>query len=50
MADVMFYLARLAEVLEIDLETATNEKLAINEDKYPATQVRGSAKKYTEYK
>lgn len=49
MADVMIYLARLADIMDIDLDESINEKLAINEAKYPADQVRGSAKKYTEY-
>lgn len=49
LADVMIYVARLADVLEIDLGAAIQEKLAINEAKYPAERVRGSAKKYTEY-
>jgi NTP pyrophosphatase (non-canonical NTP hydrolase) len=49
-ADVFLYLLRLADVLEIDLVKAAEEKLRINELKYPANMVRGSARKYTEYK
>jgi hypothetical protein len=35
--------------LGIDLYEAAERKLEINEKKYPADKVRGSAKKYTEY-
>jgi len=49
MADVMIYLARLADVLGVDLWRAVDEKLRINAEKYPAERVRGSAKKYWEY-
>ncbi len=49
MADVLIYLLRLADQLEIDLVDATRRKMAINEDRYPAEKVRGSHKKYSEY-
>lgn len=49
MADVLIYLARLAGVLNIDLQSAVRNKQAKNAAKYPADLVRGSAKKYTEY-
>ncbi|TVZ37866.1 NTP pyrophosphatase (non-canonical NTP hydrolase) [Alteromonadaceae bacterium 2753L.S.0a.02] len=49
MADVFMYLVRLADVLEVDLLQACREKAALNETRYPADKVRGSAKKYTEY-
>lgn len=49
LADVAIYLVELADILGIDLIEAISEKLAINEAKYPAEQVRGSSKKYTEY-
>ena len=45
MADVLLYLCRLADVLDIDLLTAANTKLAKNVQKYPANEVRGSAQK-----
>ena len=48
-ADVFLYLLRLADVLKIDLLQAATRKIEINEVKYPAKVVRGSAKKYTEY-
>ena len=49
-ADVAVYLIELADNLEIDLAEAIAEKMAHNEAKYPADKVRGSSKKYTEYK
>lgn len=49
LADALIYLVRLADQLDVDLIAAANRKMAINEDKYPVEQVRGSAKKYTDY-
>ena len=49
MADIQIYLLRLAERLGVDLLDAVQRKIVINEQKYPAERVRGSAKKYTEY-
>lgn len=48
-ADVQIYLIRLADKLDIDIAGAVTEKMAKNAAKYPADQVRGSRKKYTEY-
>jgi len=48
-ADVLVYLVRLADRLNIDMADAVTQKMARNEDKYPADKVRGSARKYTEY-
>ncbi len=50
LADIQIYLIRLADRLNVDLVAAVNRKLEINADRYPADQVRGSNKKYTEYK
>ena len=49
LADVLIYLVRIADKLNVDLTQAVNRKIDINEKKYPAAQVRGSAKKYIEY-
>jgi len=49
LADVFLYLLRLSDVLGIDLLVAANNKLKKNGEKYPASQVRGSSKKYNEY-
>ncbi|WP_017592539.1 nucleotide pyrophosphohydrolase [Nocardiopsis potens] len=35
MADVLSYLLRMATVLDIDLEAALKEKVAINEERFP---------------
>lgn len=48
-ADVFLYLLRLSDKLGIDLLEAAETKIIINEQKYPAEKVKGSAKKYTEY-
>ncbi|CAG4922548.1 hypothetical protein R69919_05014 [Paraburkholderia gardini] len=49
MADVLVYLVRLADKLDVDLFAAVLEKMAINRTKYPADKVRGDARKYSEY-
>lgn len=49
-ADVMTYLIRISDRLDIDLLAAVERKLAITSQKYPASLVRGSSRKYSEYK
>jgi NTP pyrophosphatase (non-canonical NTP hydrolase) len=49
MADVLWFLVRLADRLDVDLLAAAEAKLAVNAAKYPADRVRGSAKKYSDY-
>jgi NTP pyrophosphatase (non-canonical NTP hydrolase) len=49
LADIFIYLIRMADKLDVDLLAAVEQKMDINEAKYPADKVRGSAKKYTEY-
>ncbi len=48
-ADIQIYLARLADVMGINIEAAVERKIEQNAAKYPADKVRGSSKKYTEY-
>ena len=48
-ADVFYYLLRLADVLGIDLGTALIAKLEVNAMKYPVDKAKGSSAKYTEY-
>jgi dCTP diphosphatase len=48
-ADVLNYLVRLADKLDIDLIAAANDKIDVNAQRYPADQVRGHSKKYNEY-
>jgi dCTP diphosphatase len=49
MADVLLYLIRLADKLNIDLAAAAAEKIQLNATKYPIDKARGNAKKYTEF-
>jgi dCTP diphosphatase len=48
-ADVLIYLTRLADVLQIDLLEAAADKLEINAGKYPVDKAHGNALKYTEF-
>ncbi len=48
MADVLLYLIRLADRLDVDLAAAARAKIARNAAKYPIDKARGSARKYTE--
>ena len=49
LADILLYSLLLSERLGIDLIAAAHSKLQDNARKYPAEQVRGSARKYSEY-
>ena len=49
LADILIYLIRLADKLDIDLIEAAFAKIEKNAEKYPADRVRGSMKKYNEY-
>ena len=49
LADILLYLVRLSDKLNIDLHEAALLKLEKNALKYPAEQVRGTAKKYSAY-
>ncbi|AAZ96233.1 conserved hypothetical protein [Thiobacillus denitrificans ATCC 25259] len=46
-ADVLIYLTRLADVLEIDLLEAAADKLALNARKYPVDKAYGNALKHS---
>jgi len=50
LADIITYALLLADKLELDVATIVKNKLVKNEAKYPADKVRGSSKKYDEYK
>ncbi|OGI43926.1 MAG: nucleotide pyrophosphohydrolase [Candidatus Muproteobacteria bacterium RIFCSPHIGHO2_01_FULL_65_16] len=45
MADVFIYLTRMADLLGVDLLDAARRKIELNEEKYPAHEVRGKADK-----
>ena len=49
LADILIYLVRIADKLDIDLYRAAIEKLQRNAEKYPAEKVRGKSRKYSEY-
>jgi dCTP diphosphatase len=44
--DVLIYLIRLGQVLDIDLIAAAMDKLTLNRDKYPVAKAKGRATKY----
>ena len=47
MADVLLYLVRLADRLDVDLSAAAARKIELNAAKYPVERFRGSSRKYT---
>ncbi len=49
LADILIYLIRCAERLDIDLIDAVERKVAINESRYPEDKVRGDARRASEY-
>lgn len=50
MADVLLYLVRLSDKLDVDLLRAARRKMARNAEKYPVDKAKGSARKYTQIK
>ncbi|MCJ7452070.1 MAG: nucleotide pyrophosphohydrolase [Steroidobacteraceae bacterium] len=48
LADVLLYLVRLADKLDVDLASAARAKIARNAVKYPVEKARGSSRKYDE--
>lgn len=48
MADVLLYLVRLADKLDMDLLEAASHKLELNAAKYPVEKSRGRSTKYTD--
>jgi NTP pyrophosphatase (non-canonical NTP hydrolase) len=47
-ADVLIYLVRLADKLDIDLISAARNKIVENAQKYPVEKSRGSMRKYSD--
>jgi dCTP diphosphatase len=47
-ADVLLYLTRLADVLDIDALAAAHRKMRVNARKYPVRRAKGNARKYDE--
>ena len=50
LADVFMYAMLMADRYNLDIDEIINEKMDQNERKYPAEMVKGSSKKYNEYK
>ena len=46
MADIMIYLIRLADKLDVDLIDVVNQKIKLNAIKYPVEKSKGLATKY----
>jgi len=49
LADILIYLIRLGERLDIDLVETAYRKMGINQARYPKEQVRGDARRADEY-
>jgi len=49
LADILIYLIRMADQLDINLIEAVKDKIVINESRYPVELVRGKAKRASEY-
>lgn len=49
LADILIFLIRTAERLDIDLIEAAERKIALNQGRYPAERVRGDARRASEY-
>ncbi|MCK5767741.1 MAG: nucleotide pyrophosphohydrolase [Candidatus Atribacteria bacterium] len=49
MADIFFFLIRLAQRYDIDLTTELKDKMNKNNKKYPVEKAKGSNKKYSEF-
>lgn len=48
LADIFIFLTYLSEEYKIDLLKEVEEKIALNETKYPVQKAKGSNRKYTE--
>lgn len=49
MADVLYFLIRLAQRYDVDLTKELDNKIIKNNQKYPVDKVKGCNKKYSEY-
>jgi len=49
LADVIVYCQDMLDVLELDVDQIVNDKMEMNEKKYPVEDAKGNAKKYTEF-
>ena len=49
LADILIFLIRTADKLDINLIKSANDKIAINETRFPIEKVKGQAKKACDY-
>jgi NTP pyrophosphatase (non-canonical NTP hydrolase) len=49
MADILYFLVRIAQRYDLDLSEALDRKMEKNEKKYPVDKAKGSNKKYNEF-
>ncbi len=49
LADILIYLIRSADQLDVDLIAAAQDKIKINENRYPVEKVKGKARRAAEY-
>lgn len=47
--DILIYLVRIADQLDVELIKVADEKLKQNAEKYPIEKAKGKADKYTEF-
>ena len=50
LADVIVYCQNMLDELGLDVDEIVNDKMSKNEEKYPVELVKGSGRKYTEFK
>ena len=48
LVDILYFVIRLADIMDLDLPNAFKEKFEILKQKYPVEKFKGSNKKYTE--
>ncbi len=48
LADILWFLVRIAQRYDIDLAKTLTAKIALNEKRYPVDKVKGKSVKYTE--
>jgi NTP pyrophosphatase (non-canonical NTP hydrolase) len=46
LADVLIYSISMADILDVDIDDIINEKIKINNKKYPIDKSKGNSKKY----
>ncbi len=49
LADILIYLIRIADKLDVDLIAAAESKILLNETRYPIAKVKGDPRRASEY-